>query len=340
MAVIQIGIIGLGRVGASVALAVKRYQQAEPGRQTFTVAGYDQRPELARAAKASGAFDEITGSLIAAARQKDVIVLALPFADVQTAYELLVGELKPGAVVLDFSPLAVPSLKWAQPLEGSDVHLVGVTPVLNAAYLFDGRDDAGHAAGDLFTGGVLLLSPAVKAHPEAVALAASFAVVLGAEARFVDPHEHDGWQGSVELLPALLGVTGFMAARTLEGWDEARQITNPNFGRLTHLLADGHPDDLRVLLLQNREAALRAVDAELAVLGEVRQALAASDTHALAEAFEDAFSAYNDWLAKRMVGQWDEAEASKRGAQNDAILSSFLGGYLARKLRGKRDSEE
>jgi prephenate dehydrogenase len=340
MAVINVGIIGLGRVGASVALAIRRYQQGAANKQQFTVTGYDVRPDVVRVAKTLNAFTDLPGSLLGAARDKDIIVLALPYADVEEAYRLMAGQLKPGAVVLDCSTLSVPSLKWAAPLEAGDVHLVGVTPVLNADYLFDGKDDIRHAAPDLFLNGAMLLSPSAKAHPDAVELAADFSAVLGASPRFVDPYEHDGWMGSVELLPMLLGVSSFMAMRTLEGWDEAQRAANANFGRLTHGLADSTPDDLRALLLANRDAALRAIDAHQATLRELRSVIAASDSHALAEAFEGEFEAYNTWLARRITGQWESSEPRSTSGAGEAVMSGLLGGYLARRLRGGKDTSD
>jgi prephenate dehydrogenase len=342
MGVINVGIIGLGQLGTSVALAVKRYQQAGENRQQFTVTGFDVRGDTLKAAKATGAFDEIAGSLTNAARNKEIVVLALPYADVRDAYSLIAGDLQAGAVVLDFSPLAVPSIGWAQALEKDEAHLVSVTAVLNAAYLFDGRDDPRHAAADLFDKGSLMLSPSATAHPDAVELASDFAVVLGSAPRFVDPYEHDGWMGAVELLPALLGITGFLAARATLGWDDAQRAGNPNFGRLTHALADAHPDDMRELLLQDRDAALRVIDAEMAVLAEFRQALAARDTHGLAEAIEGAFAAYDEWLGRRMLNEWGDRDNNDKArlSPTDAVLSSFLGGYLARKLRGGRQDDE
>ena len=138
---ISIGIIGLGRIGTSVALAVKRYQQGGQNRQQFTLTGYDVRNDVVRVAKARGVLSEITSSLVAAVRDKDMIVLALPYADVKEAFDLLAGQLKAGAVVLDFSLLSAPSLEWSAGIEASGAFLVGVTPVLNADYLFDGKDD-------------------------------------------------------------------------------------------------------------------------------------------------------------------------------------------------------
>lgn len=343
MGAINIGIIGLGQVGTSVALAVKRYQAAGGDRQQFTVAGFDARADIYRMAKATGAFDEMLSSPANAARDKEIVVLALPYADVKAAYELLAGELKPGAVVLDFSILSVPSIDWAQALAGDEGHQVGVTAVLNADYLFDGRDDPRHAAADLFVSGSLLLAPAANAHPDAVQLASDFAVVLGMPPHFVDPHEHDGWMGAVELLPAILGVTGFMAARSMVGWSDAQRAANPGFGRLTHVLADAHPDDIRELLLNDRDAALRAIDAEMAVLAEFRQALATNDVHGLAEALDEAFAAYNEWLGQRMINKWDDQAGKHRKpsfSTADTVMNSFFGGYLARKLRGGKDDGE
>jgi prephenate dehydrogenase len=340
MANIRVGIIGLGRVGASVALAVKRFQQTAPNKQQFTVTGYDVRSDVVRVAKTLNAFSELSGSLLGAARDKEIVVLALPYADVEEAYRLMAGQLKAGTVVLDCSTLSTPSLKWAAPLEADDVHLVGVTPVLNADYLFDGKDDIRHAAPDLFLNGAMLLSPSVKAHPDAVELAADFSAVIGASPRFVDPYEHDGWMGSVELLPMVLGVAAFRAMRKLEGWDEAQRAANANFGRLTHGLADSDPADLRALVLANRDAVLRAIDSQVSTLRELRQVIADSDAHALAEAFEGEYAAYNTWLAKRISNVWEATEPRERGGAGEAVMTGFLGGYLARRLRGKDSDDE
>lgn len=335
MATIQVGILGLGRLGTSLALALKRASKANP-KQTFVITGYDPSPAEALDAQRRGALDAKTDSAEQAAAGREIVVLALPYADVREAFRVISRALRPGAVVLDFSPLAQPSQRWGREYMNAEAYLISMHAVLNPAYLFDGLDDAAHAAEDLFDKGAVLIMPTASAPKEAVELASDFTDLIGAVPRFGDPVELDAWTAAVEGMPALLGAASFFALQATDGWADAQRAGNPNFGRLTHHLADTHPDDLRDLLLHNREAMVRQVDALVDVLGALREALAANDRAALEEALIASRDAYAEWLSKRRRADWGDGPEStgKREGAADLWMSGLLGGYLTRRLRG------
>jgi prephenate dehydrogenase len=339
MTTINVSILGLGLIGTSVGLALKRNNARKDARQQFSIVGFDTDDSSAETARKKGAVDSLARNPADAAANKDIVVLSLPYGEVQGAYRAIGDILRPGTVVLDASPLKLPSIEWADKYLVSEAHMVGITPVLNPTYLFDGADDTDHAAADLFDKGTMLLMPSVKSAKDAVELAAHFSELLGATPRFADPVEHDGWIAAMEGLPALLGLGLFHMLREDEGWDDAQRVGNPSFGRLTHHLYDTHPDDMRDLLLQNRQNIVRQVDQLIETLRTLRGILAENNRAALEEALIESAKAYNEWLLHRQNARWDDNEPG-RPQSRDLLMGGLLGGYLSKRLRGGKDDED
>jgi prephenate dehydrogenase len=339
MTTITVGILGLGRIGTSVGLALKRYNAQKDARQQFTISGFDSHDSSAETARKNGAVDSLARNPVDAAANKDIVVIALSYGEVQGAYRIIGTELHPSTVVLDTSPLKLPSMEWADKYLSSEVHMVSITPVVNAKYLFDGADDAEHAAADLFDKGIMLLMPSVTSAKDAVELASDFSQLLGATPRFADPVEHDGWIAATEGLPALLGVAAFHMLREDEGWGDTQRAANPAFGRLTHHLYDTHPDDLRDLLLQNRQNVIRHLDQMTETLRTLRAVLAQNDRAALEEALIESAKSYNEWLIRRQKARWDDRDESQSPQSRELFMGGLLGGYLSKRLRGGKDDE-
>ncbi len=341
MANVSVGILGLGRVGASVALALKRYNANKDAQHQFEVACADLRAGVREDAARLALPGKIERNLFDVARGRDIVVLALPYADIPSAYKTLAPEFRPGAVVLDMSPLKQPSLKWAAASLPAEVHMVGVTPIVNPQYLFDGLDDTQHAVADLFDKGTMLLMPSVSAVREAVELASDFAVILGSTPHFADPAEHDSLVALTDMLPGVLGVAAFYTAARREGWQDAQRFTNPAFGRLTHQLFDTHPDDLRDAWLNNRDSLLRHLDAVTQTLQTFRTILAQNDQAALEGALIEASEAYSAWINRRHNARWEEETAVERGETlGGTMMNSLMGGFLSKRLGGRRSEDE
>ena len=341
MNTIHIGILGLGRIGASVGLALKRYNARKDARQQFNITGYDALETTGVVARNRSALDGVTRSLVDAASNKDIVILALPYREVQAAYRAMGGEVRSGTVILDMSPLKMPSQGWATKHLKSDAFAIGVTPVLNPKYLFDGLDDAEHANADLFDGGSMLLMPHLQTPKEAVELSADLTEILGAVTHFADPIEHDVWVASTEGLPAALGIGAFYALVKRNGWADARRTGNPSFGRLTHHLHDSHPDDLRDLLLHNRENMVRQLDATLDTLQTLRDILAQNDQTALEGLLIDSAQTYHEWINRRHKGVWDDKnQSSKRESSAEIFMSGLFGTAVSKRMRGDKKSDE
>lgn len=338
MTTISVGILGLGRLGASVGLALRRYNAQKGAKHEFQIVGADAGGSAQAAAEKSGAVERLTRTYADAVQNRDIVILALPYSEVATAYREIGLAARPGAVVIDFSPLKTPSIRWAQERLPEQVYMVGVTAILNPAYLFDGLDDAEHARADLFERGSWLLMPGPGCAKEAVELVADLAEIIGATPHFMDPLEHDTLSAATEGLPALLGLAAFRMLSNANAWSDAQRVTNAAFGRLTHHLEDTHPDDLRDLLLNNRDNLLPQIDALTATLRDLRAVLERGDRDALEVALIDAARSYNEWIARRRSGRWDDRPEQRPAS--GSLMSGLMGDYLSKRLRRDKSEDE
>ncbi len=341
MAAINVSILGLGRTGSSVGLALRRYNNTKGAQHNFKTTAYERRGAILQEARKINAADEYVNSPFTAVRDKDIVVLAMPYSDVQPMYEVLGREMRPGAVILDMSPLKSPSMAWAQKHLPSEVYMVGVTPTFNPQYLFNSLDTTESAREDLFDKGLVLLMPGIGCAKEAVELATDFGELLGAKTHFIDPSEHDGLIAAAEGLPAVLGVMFYHMMWHSAGWNDGQRLTNPAFGYLTHHLFDTHPDDLRDLILNNRENTLRYLDEMINSLRTFRQSLAQNDRNAVEAAVVDTALDYEKWMNRRHKNEWDEKDAvSKATSAAGDIVTGLFGSVVARRLRGNKINDD
>jgi prephenate dehydrogenase len=331
---ISVTIIGLGRVGTSVGLALKRYNSQPDAQHQFEIYGVESRPDMLRDAESAGAIDKSVRNLHDAVQNRDIVVLAQPYAEVRPSFQAIGESARVGTVVLDASPLKLPSLEWAKQYFKDGVHLVGIQPIINPNYLFDSLDEARHAKVDLFDKGSILLMPAANCIPEAIELAADFATLLGARTHYFDAAEHDSLAAASDTLPTLIGVTLFDALSRIPGWGDIQRITNPRFGRLTHMLFDTHPDDLRDEWMRNRESLLRYTDILLDELHEVRKALASNNQDGVEALLTRSSEQYSQWINRRHNNTWDEDLKTPSASAGSSILSNLMGGFVANRLTG------
>jgi len=332
MAEVQVAILGLGRIGTSVGLALKKYSGRAGAKHQFRVTGYSTRSDEVKAAQKLSAVDSISSQPNDAARGKDVVVIAMPYAEVEAAYQYIAQDLRPGAVVLDFSPLKQNALKWAQKHLSTDAHMVGLTPLLNPAMLFSGVNTVDYASAELFDDGVVLVMPSVTCIPEAIELATDFGGILGARAQFIDAAEHDSLMAATEVVPALLGLGYYVALSRATGWNDVARTSNPNFATLTHTLFDTHPDDIVGQLRDSKADSVRVLDTVMATLRELRTALAADDRDTLETVSAEASESFEQWYNKRYHWKFDTDKLPTPEAPGvmTSLFGSFLGSRISR----------
>jgi prephenate dehydrogenase len=297
---IQITILGLGRIGASLGLALV------DKKASILRVGNDREPEFARKAQKMGAVDQTNFNLPSAVRQADIVVLAMPVDEIKTTLETIAPDLKDGCVVMDTSPIKQGVEQWAAQLFPKGRHFVGLTPTINPAYLgeFSAGIDAAHA--DLFKNSLMIITSPHGADADALKLAADLAVLVGSNPFFADTQEIDGLLAAVHLLPELMAAALVGATVSQPGWKEARKVAGPVYAHVTQpMLNLTESKFFGQGALLNKENTLRMLDCAMNSLRDMRQAIADEDEEALAAQIRSAVEARVKWQAQREKADWD-----------------------------------
>jgi prephenate dehydrogenase len=299
----QITIIGLGQIGASIGLALANQKEL------LQRVGHDKDSAVARQAKQLGAVDRIENNLHAAVEKADMALLTLPMDQMRETLELIGPDLKEGAVVMDTAPVKEVVAGWAKEFLPPARHYVGLTPVLNPAYLheIDTGIEAAHA--DLFQRGLVAIVSPPGAVSEAIKLAADLTRLLGASPLFADTAEMDGLIASTHLLPQLLAAALLNVTVDQPGWREGRKIAGKAFAEVSGaMLQPTTPESLSSAAIFNHENVLRVIDSAVAALQSIRGDIQNQNDQALLEKLERAQRGRETWWKVRQAGDWANEE--------------------------------
>lgn len=319
---IQITIVGLGQIGASIGLALSNQQELL--RRT----GHDRDFQVSKQAEKMGALDKVEINLPSAVRGSDLVILSLPMDQIRETMALIAMNLKEGAVVMDTGPVKEVVASWASELLPQGRHYVGLTPVINPAYLHATESGVDAARADLFRGGLMGIVAPPRASSEAIKLAADLTRLLGATPLFADPLEIDSLMASTHLLPQLLAAGLLNATMDQPGWREGRKVAGRAYaeatGPVSHL---SEPHTLTASVFLNRENVLRMLDTTLAALYALRSDIELQDADALEEKLARARSGRDKWWKQRQAGEFagNDATPSFEEVPSTDIFSRLLG---------------
>lgn len=273
----QVVVLGLGLMGGSLALGLRRRAAA--------VLGLDPDPEARRLALARGAVERAEARLaplLAGEAPETLLILAAPLGAILDWLERLPQELPGGARVLDLGSVKLPVLRAMQALpEGFDP--LGGHPMC-------GREVGGmaNAEAGLFGGATFALTPLERTSARLRALAGELVQALGAQPLWLRAETHDAWVAATSHTPYLLANT--LAAATPA---EARPLVGPGF-RSASRLAPTPLSMMGDVLRLNRDQILpqlRRVQARLAALESALEARDWPAVQALLEAGAEQYRA-------------------------------------------------
>lgn len=324
----NLSIIGLGRIGASIALAVKE--------SSFEVEliGYDESRTVSREAQILNVVDRIESNLRNLAENADILVLAVSYDALKRIMPVIGDVLQEHCLLLDFTELKGPALKLAEQhmIEGVG-HYIGASPIFATTWLVDGRDDVASASGDLFDKSVFCLMPSAKADPEAVETAVNFGYLIGAVPYFVDAMEYDSLQTGVQTVPGLLGAALFSSISKSTGWRDMLRFASVPFAMSTQPLSER--TDLAHEAFTNKIATLRWLDSVILELNMLRQQVYEGEEDILAATLEGLADERAKWLRDRQKNDWVEGDDSD--IDTSLGVSRFLGIFGQKSKKEKED---
>jgi len=325
----QVTIIGLGLIGGSIGLGLRRWSAANDN--VLSITGFDEDVNRQAAARKMGAIDRAEWSLANAVKDADVVIVSTPVGAMKQVFQDIAAHLKHGAIVTDTGSTKAQVLEEAKVLPRT-VSFVGGHPMAGKSQSLEAAD------ADLFNGATWVVCPGSHASEEAIRNVLGIVAALDAEAFFVDPVEHDAFVAGVSHLPFVVSATLATAVTSDPAWRDMRSLAASGF-RDTTRLALGDPVMHRDIALSNRASLNRWIDQYIAALSSFRATLndddrAADDVLAFFTAAQDARAAVELPVNRAAEQALDGQDAVKKENMGEQMSRMFLGGF-GRKRRGQ-----
>ena len=275
----KVGIVGMGLIGGSMALDLKRRGFAE------RILGVETDPAGAEAAKTIGLADEIV-SLEDCAARADIVVVAVP---VGAAVDIICRVLDlfreteaAGKIVIDTCSTKEQVI-LATRYHPCRAQFVSTHPMAGTEY-----SGPWAAMPGLFDGRVCIFANAHESAPKALKTIEGLYDVLNMRPIYMDASQHDVHTAYVSHISH---VTSFALALTvLEKERDEKHIFDLASGGFssTVRLAKSNPDMWIPILTQNRDNVLRVMDTYIEKMQAFRDAIADFDERRIRELITEA----------------------------------------------------
>ena len=275
----RLAVIGVGLIGGSLALALKR--QKLVGK----VIGAGRSRANLELALRLGVIDEIADDAASAAEKADVIILAAPVNAMAGLFELILPALTPDKIVTDVGSVKAGVCEAASAILGSPeiARFVPGHPVA-------GKEHSGvdSASADLFENHNVVLTPLASTDTDALELIRRMWAATGARVGIMEVELHDRILAVTSHLPHVLAYA--MVDLFADPGGNPKELpyryemAAGGFYDFTRT-ASGNPQMWRDICLMNRAQMLRHIDRFSAHLGRIRQMIDESDSDALERLF-------------------------------------------------------
>lgn len=282
----KITIIGVGLLGGSIGLAVKRRKLAR------LTAGFVRRRASLKDCERAGAVDFATTDLHAAVWDADLVILCTPLAQMRSRVRELLPALKRGAIVTDVGSVKASVVRDLESLiQKSGAHFVGSHPMAGAE-----KTGVAAARADLFDGTVCIVTPTRKTNQPALKKVQQFWTAIGSRVLKLKPESHDALVSRSSHLPHVVAAT--LASHVLNPANPKQQAALcANGFRDTTRIASGSPEMWRDIALANRRNLAKSLQAFITDLEKIERLVKRGGAKAVMKLFETAKQRRDDWCA-------------------------------------------
>jgi prephenate dehydrogenase len=275
----RLAIIGVGLIGASLALALKK---------TGTVGhvvGCGRSEENLIKGIDLGVIDSYTTSIAEAAEAADVVVLATPLGAMKMAFEQISERISDRAIVTDAGSAKGSVIEIARIALGDKFRqFVPGHPIA-------GAEKSGVEAGlaNLYQNRRVILTPVETTDPAAVKIIEQMWIQCGASIEYLEVEHHDKVLAATSHLPHMLAYALVNYLSNLNDHDEIFKYAAGGFRDFTRI-ASSDPVMWRDVCISNGDALEKFIEGYKQELDEVSIAIRNQDSDRLLELFSTAKS--------------------------------------------------
>jgi len=278
-------IFGVGLIGGSFALAVRRIGRAK------RIVGVGRSRANIKEALRLGVIDESADNMASAVRGADLILLALPVGQMRKVMRAIAPHLEIHTLVTDAGSTKQDVVALARECLGAHLErFVPAHPVAGAEL-----SGVGAAKADLFKNKNVVVTPLANTDKNALRRVENLWASCGARVSQMTPRQHDEIFAAVSHLPHLLA---YALMDEIAGKPDAAKLINyagSGFRDFTRI-AGSSPEMWRDIALANRNILLKQLSEYQVQLMHVARLIRKGDGAALEKMFTRARNARKKWL--------------------------------------------
>jgi prephenate dehydrogenase len=274
----RVFIIGLGLIGGSLALCIKKEHQES------SIIGYDINREQARLAKMLGVIDEMANNISDGALDADLIIIATPVNTSEDILELLSElPLNPDVIITDTGSTKGTVVKKSELLKQKGTTFIGGHPMAGSH-----KSGVSAAKEILFENAFYLLTPEKDIPVIKVDLLKKW--LIGTKAKFISlsPDNHDYLTGIVSHFPHIIAASIVHQTKRLAENDSLiPRLAAGGFRDITRI-ASSSPEMWKDILLHNREILIGLLEQWQQEMNRIQKLLDKEDSVAIFNYFDEA----------------------------------------------------
>ena len=272
-----IAIVGVGLIGGSLGMAVKRYGL------TDKVVGIGRSEQKLMRAKILGAIDDYSLDASEGVLDADLVIVCTPVRTIVPTVESFAEKLKDGAVVTDVGSTKREIVELCEILMPEGRFFIGGHPMA-------GSEQAGVEAAfpDMFRGATYVLTPTPDTSISALGSLTALIDAIGANLEIMSPEQHDGAVAIISHLPHAISSALLQAAMESErSSGKTFRLAAGSFRDLTRI-SDSSPEIWCDICNTNADYLTDAICSMQNHLEMFKEILASKDEAAIRSYFEQA----------------------------------------------------
>lgn len=270
----KVTIIGVGLIGASFALALKKHKLCNQ------ITGHGRSPETLQKAKEKAIIDSFELDPAKACDSSDLVLFATPVGSFIDIAKRIHGLLHRGAIVTDVGSVKGKLVRDMEASMPEGVYFVGGHPIAGSD-----RSGIGTAEADIFNGAKCIITPTDRTDKNALEEVIALWKTLGSTVKLINPDEHDRIYASVSHLPHLIA---YLIVNTVADIDSSYlKFSGQGFIDTTRI-ASSSPELWRDICILNKENLLESIEIFKNNLDRASQYLRAYDSESLERDFKKA----------------------------------------------------
>ncbi|WP_060208167.1 prephenate dehydrogenase [Sporosarcina koreensis] len=274
----NVAIIGLGLIGGSLALALKR------NGRNIHITGFDRSYATADEAYRRGIIDTIAPSAKAACEKADYIIFATPVnTTIALMEEALEWTFKQNVILSDTGSTKSPIMQAAERLQEKGLTFIGGHPMAGSH-----KSGIAAAKGHLFENAYYVLTPCQHADEVHIEKLTELLAPSKGKIILLDAAEHDKMTAIVSHFPHIIASS--LVGRLADQEKEQPFVKNLAAGGFRDLtrIASADPTMWRDITIQNREELLGQLDGWLQEMQSIRSMIVENDHARIFDFFSDA----------------------------------------------------